>query len=189
MEINDNGKFLEIAKKFNIKGNITKCNPYGNGHINSTFLVVAENESSVSRYILQSVNTNVFKKPHEVMSNVLKVTKFLREKSNTPENIMALIPTLDGNAFFEGDDGNFWRVYSFVENSICLDLPETEEDFYQSAVAFGEFQRLLDDFPVDELFETIPNFHNTPKRFNDFLEAIKEIVIFRSAYITIITCI
>jgi len=174
MQATNVDKFLNIARNFNIAGDILECIPYGKGHINSTFLLVAENNGVKSRYILQSVNTNVFKKPCEVMSNVLKVTRFLREKSENPESIMVLIPTLDGEAFFQGDDGNFWRVYSFVENSICLDMPETEEDFYQSAVAFGEFQRLLDDFPVDELFETIPNFHNTPKRFLDFLEAIKE---------------
>lgn len=165
-------EIISIAQKFQIEGEIVDCRPHGNGHINSTFLIECKKDKGYRRYILQSVNTNVFKRPEEVMSNVLKVTDFLRKKAENPSDVMVLIPANDGKAYVKADDDNFWRVLSFVEDAICLELPETPEDFYQSAVAFGRFQNQLHDFPVDELFETIPNFHNTPKRFEDFEAAI-----------------
>ena len=172
---------LRMAKNFKIEGDIIDCKPYGNGHINNTFLVNCENCGKKNRYVLQAVNTNVFKKPEEVMSNILKVTNFLRKKAENPENVMVLIPATDGKAYYIDNKNRFWRMLSYVENSICLDLPETPVDFYQSAVAFGQFQNQLNDFPVDELFETIPNFHNTPKRFADFEDAIKNDIMGRAA--------
>jgi len=162
---------VSIANEFSINGEVNSCTPYGNGHINNTFLI---DTSEGKRYVLQSVNTNVFKRPEEVMSNILKVTSFLRENSDDERKVMSLITTKDGKSHFTDENGKFWRVYDFVEGSVCLDLPETPEDFYQSAVAFGQFQNQLNDFPVEELFETIPDFHNTPKRFRDFLKAVEE---------------
>ena len=168
----------KIAKKFNIEGTVKDLKPYGNGHINSTFLVDTD---SGKRYILQSVNTNVFKKPEEVMSNILKVTSFLRENTEDSRQVMSLITTKDGKSHYTDENDKFWRVYDFVEDSVCLDLPETPEDFYQSAVAFGQFQKQLNDFPVEELYETIPDFHNTPKRYGDFLKAVSDDICGRAA--------
>lgn len=177
----DKDVIISIAKQFKIESEIVDCRPHGNGHINSTFLVVTKDGGQKKRYILQSVNANVFKKPEEVMSNVLKVTDFLRQKAENPEDVMVLVPANDGKAYVKRDDNNFWRVLSFVEDAICLELPETPEDFYQSAVAFGRFQNQLNDFPVEELFETIPNFHNTPKRFEDFKAAVTNDLVGRAA--------
>ena len=177
----DTNAIISIAKQFNIEGKIVRCIPFGNGHINNTFLIDCEKNGETYRYILQSVNTNVFKKPEEVMINILKVTSFLREKAENPEDVMTLITSIDNKAFYIDLQKRFWRMLSFVENSICLELPETAEDFYQSAVAFGQFQHQLDDFPVEELYETIPDFHNTPKRFNDLLKAIDENIAGRAA--------
>jgi len=84
-----------------------------------------------------------------------------------------LVHTKDGNPFYKDDTGKYWRVYDFVEDSLCLDLPETIEDFYQAAIAFGEFQKHLNDFPVEKLYETIPDFHNTPDRYKKFLKAVE----------------
>ena len=166
-------KTLEILSHFKIEGEITECRPYGNGHINDTVLVVVKLfDDSQKRYILQSVNINVFKKPLEVMENIHKVTDFLRGKSNNERATMHLVPNKDGSACYIVG-GKCWRMYDFIEDSICLDLPETTEDFYQAAVAFGEFQKNLADFPAQELYESIPDFHNTPKRYRDFIEAVE----------------
>ena len=166
-------KVLKAFSMFNTDVTVISCAPYGNGHINDTFLVTSKCEdNNKKRYILQSININVFKKPQEVMHNIGLVTSFLSEQTDDKRKVLSLVYTKDGKTYFNDEDGRYWRLYDFVEDSICLQLPETTEDFYQSAIAFGEFQKLLNDFPVEKLFETIPDFHNTPDRYNNFLNAV-----------------
>ena len=163
------------VKQFKLCGEVRGFIPYGNGHINDTFKVVCndENNNDVA-YILQSVNSNVFKEPIKVMENIEKVTTYLRQFAKEDREVLRLIPTVDGKVYYKDADGRYWRMYNFINDSVCIDRIEIDEDFYQSAVAFGNFQRMLSDFPADTLHETIPNFHNTPKRFKDFLEALAE---------------
>lgn len=158
---------------FKLNGYPRSVTPYGNGHINDTFLVICvDDEGNSYRYILQAVNSNVFKIPSQVMENIVKVTDFLKEVAESPREVLVVVRTFSDGIHYKDKDGYFWRMYEFVEDSICLDRPENIEDFYQCAVAFGKFQRYLADFPADTLHETIPDFHNTPKRFNDFLNAV-----------------
>ncbi len=145
---------------------IVSCVPYGGGHINSTCLV---SDAAGKRYILQKINTHVFRDVDSLMENIRLITEFLQ--CSGCGDTLALIPTKDGAYYTENQYG-CWRMYRFVENSLCLQNPESDEDFYESAVAFGRFQQLLKDFPVEKLHETIPNFHNTPDRFRLFREAI-----------------
>jgi Ser/Thr protein kinase RdoA (MazF antagonist) len=142
---------------------------YGNGHINDTFLFSGE-----KRYILQRINTAIFSAPEKVMSNILGVTKALSEKikeeGGDPEReTLRVIFTKDGQPFLSTPQHDAWRVYPFIENTLSLEQPSSEEDFRQSAYAFGHFQYLLKDYPAASLFETIPHFHDTPKRYQDFL--------------------
>lgn len=168
-------KTLKAFSNFDTNVTVVGCAPYGNGHINDTFLVTAKNTMGEDkRYILQAINSNVFKKPKEVMHNIALVTSFLKSKTNDTRKVLSLVPTRRGNSYFKGINGIYWRLYDFIEDSLCLELPESNEDFYQSAIAFGEFQKLLNDFPVEELFETIPNFHNTPERYKKFLNAVEK---------------
>ncbi len=162
-----------VISKFPLCSKPLECSSYGNGHINNTFLLVCEENGDSHRYILQSLNGNVFKKPQDVMSNIEKVVAFLRPKAQDARETMNLILTKDGKNCYFDDDGKCWRVYDFIEDALCLEHPESTEDFRQCAIAFGKFQRDLSDFPADTLFETIPDFHNTPKRFKDFLTAIE----------------
>ncbi len=162
-------------------GEVVGCAPYGNGHINDTFLVNCVNENTEKRYILQAINTNIFKKPAQVMHNIQKVTSFLREKTDDTRRVLSLVYTKDGRSHYTDTEGRVWRVYDFVEDSLCLESPESREDFYQSAVAFGDFQKRLGAFPVDELFEVIPDFHNTPDRYRKFLQAVEEDMCGRAA--------
>ena len=158
-----------IISQFDLKEPILSCNPHGNGHINSTFIL---SDKKGSRYILQRINTSVFKKPEQVMSNIYKVTEYLKKRSHDPRSVMSLVPLKNGENFLNSQDG-CWRMYKFIESSVCLDTPETSRDFYECGVGFGTFQRQLRDFPAEELFETIPDFHNTPKRYLAFLEAVE----------------
>ena len=148
--------------------------PYGNGHINTTFLVITDNK----RYILQKVNSNVFKKPHEVMKNILGVTAHIRKKAESEgkdpsRSTLTVVNTQSGKPYFDSSDGMCWRLYEFVEDTVSLDQVNSAEDFYNCAYAFGIFQQQLADYPANELFETIPNFHNTPWRYENLEKAIE----------------
>ncbi len=168
-------RILNIIKSFRICGEIREAIPYGNGHINSTYKIITEEKNGKRhKYILQTINTNVFKKPLQVMENIENVTEYLSKKVSDPREVLTLIRALNGSTYHFDAEGNCWRVFKFVTHSICLDRPDTTEDFYQCAVAFGNFQRLLTDFPADTLYETIPDFHNTPKRYEDFLRTVAE---------------
>ncbi|MBO4378272.1 MAG: aminoglycoside phosphotransferase family protein [Clostridia bacterium] len=159
---------LERAKRFALQGNPVTAVPYGNGHINRTFLITTD---TGMRYMLQAVNGHVFPDTDGLMRNISLVTEHLR--SHGAEHVLTVVPTADGRLYDRDEEGCAWRVFEYIENSVCLERAETEKDFYQSAVAFGRFQRLLRDFPASSLTETIPHFHDTPKRFSDFRAAVE----------------
>lgn len=159
----------EQAMKFCLKGKPIYCGRYGNGHINETYLLVDE---KARQYILQKVNSNVFKKPQLLMKNIAMVTEHLRKGAKSHREVLTLVPTTDGESWYTDDEGEVFRLYNFISDSLCLEKAESEKDFYESAVAFGCFQRLLADFPADSLTETIPDFHNTKSRYAALKEAI-----------------
>lgn len=158
-----------ILGKFNIE---SKIEEYGNGHINNTYL------TETPSYILQRINTNVFKNPDNVMENIENVTSFLREKikaegGNPERETMKVIRTADGQRYYKHDDENYFRVYDFVKDTISIEENITPEILFNAGKGFGKFGRMLDDFPADKLHETIKDFHNTPKRVEALKEAIK----------------
>ena len=113
------------------------------------------------------------------MENICGVTDFLREKAkqrgaDPARATLHVVLTKAGKPYYQATDGGCWRVYDFVENTVCLQQVQSSEDFYQSAVAFGNFQHQLADYPANTLHETIPHFHDTPKRFADFQRAVAE---------------
>ena len=158
----------EIVNRFAIAGEAASCERYGNGHINETYLAVS---TSGARYILQKINQTVFRDVPALMRNISSVCEFLRARDPDPRHSMRIVPPREGGSFLCDESGAAWRMYDFVEDSLCLEAPETAEDFYQSAVAFGTFQRQLAEFPAETLAETIPHFHDTPDRFRQLHEA------------------
>ena len=164
-----------IAAEFNLPGKITGCTSFGSGHINNTFLLeMTENGGLTKKYILQAVNTNVFKNICAVMENIDRVTEHMKSRAESGEKIISFLKSTDGLTYYIDEADTFWRIYEFIDNSVSLDLPESNEDFYQCALAFGRFQRVLNDFPAESLHEIIPDFHNTPKRYADFLSSVRE---------------
>ena len=155
---------------FQLEGEPVSCERYGMGHINRTYLVVTD---APRRYILQRLSRAAFHDIPGLMENVRAVTEYLARQTDDPRACLHLVPTRDGAYYERDEEGEYWRVYDFVEDSLCLQTPETAEDFYQSAVAFGSFQRLLRAFPAETLHETIPDFHNTPDRYRKFDAARK----------------
>ena len=153
---------------FRLNGQPVTCVPFGHGHINETLKVTTD---TGKEYVLQRINKYVFKDPVKVMANACAVTEFLRKKSGVPHSALHFIPTLQGKYYHRDDRGEFWRMYDFV-GGFCLDTPESDADFYESALAFGHFQEMLSDFPAQTLYETIPEFHNTVDRYRLLHEAI-----------------
>ncbi len=174
--MNQNAKTDEAIKQFMITGNVISCRVFGHGHINNTFLVETD---AKCRYILQKINKYVFQNPQALMQNVGAISRFLQEKVADPREALHFIPTGEGVYYYVDADGEYWRCYEFA-NGICLEAPETERDFYESAIAFGRFQELLSDFPAQTLVETIPEFHNTVNRYRLFQNALDRDVLDRA---------
>ena len=174
-----NEALFAILRDFRLDAEPVSCVPYGCGHINATYLAVT---ASGRRYILQKINHHTFRDVAGLMENITSVTEFLRTKTDDPRAVLTLVKAADGAGYLHAQEG-YWRVYNFVEDTLCLQLPETDEDFYQSAVGFGTFQQLLAEFPAAQLHETIPNFHNTPDRYRALLETLERDPMHRAAQV------
>ena len=162
-----------VVKNFDLEGNFISGEPYGSGHINDTRLVVTDKK----RYIFQKINKNVFKDPVSLMENFRNVTAYLaemieKEGGDPMRETLNVIRTKDGKNYYLDDNGGYWRALVFVEDSMSYDKVERPEQFYDSAVAFGNFQYMLRDYPAETLVETIVNFHNTPDRLRQLREAV-----------------
>ena len=150
------------------------------GHINSTYTLYFDQGSSVKRYLLQEINTHVFKNPIQLMENIEKITTFLSEKvrlsgAKNYENLsLRVIHTLDHHSYMISSKNHFFRVYNFIENAKTYQKTNDLKLFYNAGKTIGTFQNMLSDFDASQLHETIPNFHNTPYRFQTFLKVLKE---------------
>ena len=164
--------------QFALAGRVLSCKPHGQGHINRTYLAQTEGGR---RYILQRISRAAFRDIPALMENVAAVTGYLSRRMEDPRACLHLVPTRSGGTWYRDGEGEYWRVYDFIEDSICLQAPETPADFVQSAVAFGGFQRQLQAFPAEKLHETIPNFHNTPDRYWKFRAALQADALGRAA--------
>ena len=174
-------KFLNLIKNFEVEGKLLSAEPNGNGHINDTLLIEIEtHDAKTSRYILQAINSNVFPNIEGLMSNIISVTEYLKKGLTDNRGAMNFVPARSGKYYFVDKNGVPWRMYHFIEDAVSLELPESTKDFYECGFGFGNFQRQLANFPAQELFETIPNFHNTPKRYDSFKKAVKNDVCHRA---------
>lgn len=156
-------EYKHIAEQFALQGNVLSIEPYGEGHINVTMLVTTDER----RYIMQKMNTRVFTDPVNLMKSICGVTEHLRAKGI---ETLCVIPTKTGEQFLYGED--CFRVYDFIENTITYQTASDKEVFKNSGKAFGEFQNYLAEFDASKLFETIKDFHNTPKRYENFEKAL-----------------
>lgn len=153
---------------FQLDGEPTSVVPYGEGHINITYLVTT---TEGHRYILQRIS-DAFDIP-ALMKNMEAVTKHLVKKVKNPREALTLVPTSSGESYYTDETGSY-RIFEFVEDTICLQLPDSIKDVYRCAVGFGRFQGQLADFPVEVLTEPIPNFHNTIDRYRIFHEILEK---------------
>lgn len=157
------------AALFQTSGTAAEAERYGSGHINETYLV---STSEGARYILQKINRHVFADVAALMENIAAVTRYLARQDPEPGHVLTLVPTLNGADWLEDEQGDCWRMYMFIDG-LSLDRARIPEEFRQSGVAFGRFQRQLAGFPVAALHETIPRFHDTPARYAQLHAALR----------------
>lgn len=177
----------EAIAHFQYEGRLIKDIPFGNGHINDTFLLTFEvRRMGHLNVILQRMNKRVFANPVQLMDNIMGVTGYLREKiaesgGNPERETLTIIPATDGKPYYQDSFGDYWRSYIFITDATSFDQVERPEQFYQSGLAFGRFQRLLADYPADTLYEVVKGFHDTKARFEVFKKAVEEDVAGRAA--------
>jgi Ser/Thr protein kinase RdoA (MazF antagonist) len=172
--MNDMEKLKDVVFQFIDKEENVKVEPLGKGHINDSYRVgTVEKE-----YVLQRVNHNIFKNVHELQNNIQRVTSHIRAKlidkgvSDVERRVITLIPTNDGALYYKDNNGDYWRLMIYIKDSKSYE--EINPDLaYRAGMAFGEFQKALEDIPGEPLFETIPNFHNMENRLEAFRESVK----------------
>lgn len=170
----------EISKQFQIYGEIQHAETFKIGHINETYSATYDQGGTNVRYIHQKINSHVFQNPPAVMKNLVRVTTHLRrklEQQDAPDitrRSLIVIPTRNGQSFYRNGSNEFWRTFVFIERVQTFEAVQTPAQAFQAGRAFGEFQSLLVDLPGGRLIETIPNFHNTRKRFTALQQAIQK---------------
>ena len=168
----------QIIDEFGFEGEYIGYRVSNDGHINNTFVLDFKNaDGSSTSYLVQLINTNVFKNPDELMENIVGVTGYLRniviERGGDPEReCLRVFFTKDGKPYFRTENGECWRCYNFITGAHACQSIDDPKTFFNAAKAFGTFQCLLADYPSSTLHETIPNFHNTRSRFADFKKAV-----------------
>lgn len=166
-----------MIRQFSIQGEAGRVSPHGSGHIHDTFRV-KNAQAGQPDYLLQRINHHVFKNVPALMENMQRVTAYLREKvaaqpgGQPDKEVLTLIPTRNGQDYYPDEAGNYWRMFLFLDHTRTYDLVETPDQAYEGGKAFGHFQALLADFPVGQLHDTIPDFHNIVNRLHLFHEVL-----------------
>lgn len=185
MDLNLSSEFAAVLTHFQLPSAVVQVAPHGSGHINHSFRVTCADDT---RYLLQRINTAIFTRPHALMENIERVTRHTAIKvANTADaerRVLSLVATRDGRSWHQQPDASCWRVFRFVERSRSFDNADTPEQAFQAARAFGHFQHQLADLPASSLQETLPGFHETPRRFAALEAAIAADTAGRAASVT-----
>lgn len=166
-----------LASIFDIADEIGEIRPLKIGHINDSYIVESKYEDG-NWYFLQKINHNIFKDVTGLQNNINLVTNYIRTKlegagvSDIERKVLMLIPTHNGELFYQDNDGNYWRLYKLIRGTKSFDVI-TPELAYKAGKAYGNFQDMLSDIPHDQLIESIPNFHNMEFRLEQFRDAVR----------------
>ena len=173
-------KIEKLCRKFGIEGDYLRYELVTNGHINTTYKVYFFRDEEEKDYILQRLNTYVFKNPIEVMNNISSVTEYIRAKIkaggiSAKRFVLHYYKNVDdGNYYIIGEQGGFWRLCRYIDNSTSFNETDNLKVLEEAGRAFGNFQLHLADYPVKDLHIAIPHFHNTVKRYQTFKESIEK---------------
>ncbi len=169
--------FASVAARFEV-GEFLSCVRYGEGHINDTYKLTVREGGAEKHYILQRINSRLFTDVPALMRNIELVTSFCRAsveaRGGDPlRECLCLVPAKGGKSYYT-DGENWFRVYVFIENATTYQTVRDPRDFYESAVAFGNFANLLSGFDASQLTEVLPDFHNTKVRYANFLRSVEK---------------
>lgn len=167
-----------IGSLFGLPGCFCEGGPYGSGHINDTFVASYDQAGAPVRYIHQRINHRIFKDVPALMQNIHRVTAHLQhrlrqEGAADPRSVLTLVAAPDGAAYVRDAEGAYWRTYVFIEGARTYDIIESPRQAFEAARAFGRFQSMLADLTGPRLHETIADFHNTPRRYDRFMEVLR----------------
>jgi hypothetical protein len=180
MELSMSPDMAAISLQFCVAGRLISIEPYGNGHINDTYLATYDDGGRPERVIHQRINQAVFADPPAVMYNIQRTTRHLFSKlaiggsKDDLQCTLCVVTTRTKEPILRTDNGEYWRSYRFVEGTHTFEYVEAPEQAYRAARAFGRFQALLADLPEPPLVETISGFHDTPRRWTNFERALDE---------------
>jgi hypothetical protein len=177
-----------ICRQFRVEGEFLGAQAHGSGHLHDTFLVKMKNIPGSASYIFQRINHKAFLNPPALMENILRVTRFIRQKLEAlfltdieiSRRVLTVISTIQGKPFYKDSNGNYWRAYIFIDNTTTYDTLHSLDQAYQAAFMFGRFLNLLEDFPSPPLHETIANFHDGPHRLKAFRHALASDILNRA---------
>lgn len=167
-----------VCEKFALQGEFLRYNVISSGHINTTYQVFFFRDGQEKDYIIQKVNTYVFKDPVAVMENISSVTEFIRAKikkkqATAKRNVLHYSKGENDHYYTFMDDGSFWRCCRYIDDSVCFLKSDDLQVIESAGKAFGEFQLYLSDYPVKDLHIVIPHFHNTIMRYDALKRAIE----------------
>lgn len=170
----------KVIEKFNIKGEFVGIDVNSSGNINNTYIVTFRENGELRRYLIQKINTTVFTEPYKLMKNIENVTEYLKKQmvkeGDNSHKVLEVVKTRDNKSlcYLEQRDGrDYYRIYEFIENAVSYDHSEDPEIVYNTGKAFGNFQKLLRNYPITKLTDPIEDFHSTYKRYNKLLNDIK----------------
>lgn len=167
-----------ILKNYNIEGELVCVEQNNSGNINKTYIATFLNNGEYQKYLVQKINTNVFPEPYKLMSNIEKVTKYIKKEQlkekDKEHKTLDVIKTKTNDLLCEvGEDREYYRIYEFIENAIAYNYSTDYEIVKKTGEAFGNFQKMLSNYPMNQLEETIKDFHNTKKRLQQLYNDIK----------------
>ena len=172
----------EILEKFNLDGKLIDINVNNSGNINKTFVATFEkDDGSNAKYLIQKINTTVFTEPYKLMKNIEGVTNYLKRQmlknKDYQHQVLEIVKTKEGKllCYIEGQTGSkeYYRIYEFIENAISYDYSTNYNIVFNTGKAFGNFSKLLRNYPINKLVETIKDFHDTKKRYEKLMYDIK----------------
>ncbi len=170
----------EIISAFEIYGDFVDAAPYGTGHINNTYKAVVNQAGRSVNYLLQRINTNIFQEPETLMNNISRICSHLVSQAkaegveDASRRVLTLIPSTEGIPWYKDAEGGYWRCYLFIEDATGYEVIENTSQAREAARCFGRYLQLLENLPGERLNETIPNFHNTPNRLKNFINAVEK---------------
>lgn len=178
----------EIIGKFKIPGELLGIRELTTGNIHKTYVAKFIENGEEKRYLVQQINNYVFKNPYDVMNNIEGITSHLQKEldkiGDNEHKVLQVIKTTDGKNMVvhknEEEQEEYYRVYNFIDNAVCYDTSENAEIVRSAGKAFGNFQKLLDNYPIENLAETIVDFHHTKNRFLSFEKDVEKDVVNRA---------